>query len=81
METDTTVSEVAEKGIQVIKKDGDSGFIPGDTIVLAAGYKADPQKLERFKNTAREVFPIGDCVKARMIKDAVEEGYFIGSTI
>ena len=57
------------------------GFVPGDTVVLAAGFRADPEKLERFKGSAAEVYSVGDCVKARTIKDAIEEGFRVGKSL
>ncbi len=79
-ETDTVVNEITDKGVKVRKKDKD-GFIPGNTVVLASGFKADPRRIDMFKTETREIFSVGDCVRARMIKDAVEEGFAVGKSI
>ena len=80
MKMHTTVAEVTDKGVKVVQ-DGKPGFIEGDAVILALGFKADPQRTEQFKRKAREVYFIGDCVKARIIKDAIEEGFEVGRKI
>ena len=79
-ETETTVTRITDQGVDVMKN-GTTAFIHGNTVVIAVGYKADPKKIEQFKCSAAEVYSAGDCVKARMIKDAIEEGYSIGKSI
>ena len=78
--TETTVTGITDQGVDVIKN-GAAGFIYGDTVVIAAGYNADPRKIEQYKGSAAEIYSVGDCVKARMIKDAIEEGFGIGKSI
>ncbi len=76
----TTVTGITDKGVNVRTKE-DAGFIPGDTVVVAAGFKADPQKIEMFQAGTCEILPVGDCVRPRTIKDAVEEGFAAGKSI
>jgi pyruvate/2-oxoglutarate dehydrogenase complex dihydrolipoamide dehydrogenase (E3) component len=80
MKTGTTVEEITDKGVKVTQH-GTSGFIEGDTVVLAVGLKAEPKLVEGYKGKAPEVYPIGDCVKPRMIKEAIEEGFSIGRKV
>ncbi|HQG31373.1 MAG TPA: FAD-dependent oxidoreductase [Deltaproteobacteria bacterium] len=80
LEANTTVTGITEQGVSVVKNEV-PGFVPGDTVVLAAGFRADPEKLERFKGSAAEVYSVGDCVKARTIKDAIEEGFRVGKSL
>ena len=79
-ETETTVTRIANNGVDVLKN-GTAGFLHGNTVVIAAGYKADPKKIEQFQGIAAEIYSVGDCVHARMIKDAIEEGFNIGKSI
>ena len=76
----TTVTGITDKGVTIRTKD-EAGFIPGNTVVLAAGFKADSRKTEMFQAANCEILAVGDCVKARMIKDAVEEGFAAGKSI
>jgi len=80
MKTGATVTGITDKGVHV-NQNGEDGFIAADTIVLAVGFKADPGKAEPFQGKAPEVYFAGDCIKARMIKEAIEEGFQIGRSV
>jgi 2,4-dienoyl-CoA reductase-like NADH-dependent reductase (Old Yellow Enzyme family)/NADH dehydrogenase FAD-containing subunit len=80
METNTTVQEITEEGVRVSQK-GVTGFIKGDSVVLAVGYRASCPFNETVGERVPEVYSIGDCVKPRMIKEAIEEGFNIGRKI
>jgi 2,4-dienoyl-CoA reductase-like NADH-dependent reductase (Old Yellow Enzyme family)/thioredoxin reductase len=79
METNTTVQEITQQGVTVNPK-GTTTFIKGDFVVLAVGYTSNPIN-EKIKEGIQEVYSIGDCVKPRMIKEAIEEGFWIGTKI
>ncbi|MCX5834800.1 MAG: FAD-dependent oxidoreductase [Deltaproteobacteria bacterium] len=80
MKTRTTVKEITDKGVKV-NQNGTSGFIEGDAVVLAVGLKAEAKLVESFMGKAPEVYSVGDCVKPRMIKEAMEEGFLTGRKI
>ena len=80
MEANTTATEITDKGVTVQNKDN-TRFIPADTVVLAAGFKPDSQTFDFYKTGPWEVYSIGDCKQARMIKDAIEEGFAIGKLL
>jgi len=80
METQTTVDEITDKGVKVTQK-GVPGFIEGNSVVLAVGLRAEPQLEKKFTGKALEIYFIGDCVKPRMIKEAIEEGFSIGRKV
>ena len=80
MKNRTTVEEITSRGVRV-KQNGTSGFIAGDAVVLAVGLKAEAKLAESFMGKAPEVYSIGDCVKPRMIKEAIEEGFLTGRKI
>jgi hypothetical protein len=65
----------------MVNRKGVSDFIPADAVILAVGLKSDQAIAESFRGTAPEVFSIGDCVKPRMIREAVEEGFSLGTRI
>ena len=44
-ETETTVTRITSKSVDVIKN-GTAGFINGKTMVIAAGYKANTKKID-----------------------------------
>jgi hypothetical protein len=47
-------------------------------LFTPAGYRADPGKTESFKGKASETYFIGDCVKTRLIRYAIEDGFEAG---
>jgi 2,4-dienoyl-CoA reductase (NADPH2) len=79
-ETHTTVEEITDKGV-VVNRKGVSGFLPADAVILAVGLKSDRALADKFQGAAPDVFSIGDCVKPRMIREAVEEGFALGTKI
>ncbi|NPU84469.1 MAG: FAD-dependent oxidoreductase [Syntrophaceae bacterium] len=80
LETQTTVEEITGQGVKVNRK-GTPEFIEGDAVVLAAGLRLDPAVVEAFRGKAPEVYTVGDCVRPRMIREAVEEGLTVGLKI
>jgi NADH dehydrogenase FAD-containing subunit len=80
LETKTTVEEITDAGVRV-NRQGTPEFIEADVVVLAAGLWVDPKAVEEFRGKAREIYTVGDCVRPRMIREAVEEGLTVGLKI
>ncbi len=80
LETQTTVEEITGQGVKVIRK-GIPEFIESNAVVLAAGLRVDPKTVEVYQGKAPEVYVVGDCVRPRMIREAVEEGLTVGLKI
>jgi 2,4-dienoyl-CoA reductase (NADPH2) len=80
LETKVTVEEITGTGVRV-NRQGNPEFIEADAVVLAAGLRVDPKALEGFRGKAPEVYTVGDCVRPRMIREAVEEGLTVGLKI
>ncbi len=73
--TDTKAKAVTEKGLVCTTRDGEI-LLEADTVLLAAGMKADPEFVHRFDYTADRVFQIGDCIRPGRVVDAVTTGYY-----
>ncbi len=80
LEKRTIVEEVTGTGVRV-NRQGTDEFIEADAVVLAAGLRVDPKTVEVFQGKAPEVYTVGDCVRPRMIREAVEEGLIVGLKI
>jgi len=80
MKTGTIVEEITQEGVKVIQQ-GTSDFIKGDAVVLAVGLKSEKTHLDSFLGKAAEIHYVGDCVKPRTIKEAIEEGFKVGMKI
>jgi len=71
----TVAKEITEEGILCETSDGEILF-EADTILLAAGMRADRKAAESFYNAAPRVFEIGDCIKPGRVAEAVSGGYY-----
>lgn len=72
----TTAKEVKEDGLVCTDKDGNEVFLKADTILLAAGMKAERDLASSFYNTAPRVFQTGDCIDPARVYDAVSTAYY-----
>jgi 2-enoate reductase len=59
----------------IITADGMERTIEADTIVLASGAEPNNILLEELKGKVPALYLIGDCVKPRNIRSAIEDGY------
>ena len=80
MDTNTKVEEITNKGVRV-SRDGVSDFLEGDTAVLAVGFTANKELAQELEGRVAALYSVGDCVEARMIREAIEEGFCIGMEI
>lgn len=71
----TTAKEITDAGIICNGPDGEV-LVEADTILLAAGMKANRKVADEFYNTAPRVFEIGDAIRAGRVLEAVKLGYF-----
>lgn len=74
--TGQTCVEVTTDGIKVVDKEGKEEFIKADTVLVAAGMVPNTAILEELRDSVRNFFPIGDCVKPQKIMDAMQGGYY-----
>lgn len=72
---ETKCTAITEKGVCVVGPDGQERLLSADTVILAAGMKPRAVERESFMDTAFTVIPIGDCLKAGTVHDAVAEGF------
>lgn len=75
IKVNTTAREITDAGIVCNTPDGEI-LIEADTVLLAAGMKADRASADEFLNTAPRVFEIGDAIKAGRVVEAVKLGYY-----
>ena len=71
----TTAKEITDAGVVCSTPDGDI-LVEADSILLAAGMKADRASANEFLNTADRVFEVGDEIKAGRVVEAVKLGYY-----
>jgi 2,4-dienoyl-CoA reductase (NADPH2) len=74
------VTEILPTGATIEDAQG-PGFVVADSVVVATGYNADQQSIDRFSGAAPVVHFIGDCAGGRTIKEAMEQGFTVGGSI
>jgi NADPH-dependent 2,4-dienoyl-CoA reductase/sulfur reductase-like enzyme len=79
--TETKLEEITDTGVIVIDKTWKRYEIPADTVILSLGFKARTEIANLFKESAPEVYMVGDCVKPQAIKEAVHGGFNVAVEI
>lgn len=77
----TRIEEILDDGLVVVLPEGKKQRIDADTIVLSMGYATDNTLLATLRGKIKSLFAIGDCVKARSVRDAVHEGGYIARQV
>ncbi len=67
--------EIIDDGIIATDKDGNVREFKGDSVVVCRGFKADKSLTDALKGKIKEVRAIGDCLEARLIYEAIHEGW------
>jgi 2,4-dienoyl-CoA reductase (NADPH2) len=78
--TGTKATGVRPDGLEIEREDG-SGFLPADTIVLAAGSRSESSLADELEKLVPEIYTIGDAGDPRKALDAIREVYLTGLKI
>jgi len=74
--------EVLDKAAVIMDRYGKKQELPADSIVLATGFAPQTDLRELFeKETDLDVYAVGDCMGARLIFDAIYEGFITSRRI
>jgi len=73
--------EVTPQGLVLTTKEGERKTIEANTIVLAAGSRANKKLFDELKGQVPEIHLIGDAVEPRKIREAISEGFRVGHDI
>jgi len=76
-----TLKEITNDGIISVDQEGKTHQFKGDSVVVCFGFVSDTTLAKELKGQVKEVRAIGDCVKPRLIGDAVHEGWLAGNQI
>jgi pyruvate/2-oxoglutarate dehydrogenase complex dihydrolipoamide dehydrogenase (E3) component len=75
------IEEITDKGIIAIDNKWKRSTIAADTVILSLGFQPRTTTVNQFKNLAADVYIIGDCQKARTVKEAVHDGFNVAVEI
>lgn len=81
IQTSLELKEISDIGITALDKNGELKEFLCDTVVIATGLKAQGNLYDEIKNDVKEIYKIGDCIKARKFIDATQEAYMIARDI
>jgi 2,4-dienoyl-CoA reductase-like NADH-dependent reductase (Old Yellow Enzyme family)/thioredoxin reductase len=75
------LKEITDDGIIAVDCEGNSVEVKGDSIVLCSGFNPDTTLYKELQGKVKRVYAIGDCVKARFIGDAINEGWLVANQL
>jgi len=78
--TDTIAKAISDNGVTV-DCNGKEELINADTVVLALGASANRELVGKLEKLVSELYMAGDCVEARKLPDAIEDGFKAASKI
>ena len=73
--------KITRNGVELTTREGEEILLEADSIVLAAGSTPNKALGESLKGKYLDFAEIGDCVKARKIREAIEEGIWAAVAI
>jgi len=79
--TGTKALEILSDGINALCEDGDSLYIPAETVIIAAGRLALNDEAEKMRDWAPDFALAGDCKKPGKILDAVRGGFYAAMNV
>ncbi len=74
--TDCRCTGIGGSGVEAVDAAGDALILPADSVICAAGMRANTDVVDGLETGMTDFYPVGDCNRARNIHDAVSEGYF-----
>jgi pyruvate/2-oxoglutarate dehydrogenase complex dihydrolipoamide dehydrogenase (E3) component len=73
--------EITDKGVAIINEDGKETILEADTVVLSTGSTPNDKLAKSLKGKYLNYAEIGDCVKPRKIREAIEEAMWAAVSI
>ncbi|MGP8079759.1 MAG: FAD-dependent oxidoreductase [Dehalococcoidales bacterium] len=73
--------EITGKGVAIITEDGKETILEADTIVLSTGSTPNDKLAKSLRGKYLNFAEIGDCVKPRKIREAIEEAMWAAAAI
>jgi 2,4-dienoyl-CoA reductase-like NADH-dependent reductase (Old Yellow Enzyme family)/NADPH-dependent 2,4-dienoyl-CoA reductase/sulfur reductase-like enzyme len=71
--TNTQIKEITDHSVIAVDGNGKRQKIEADSVIVAMGYSPDSTLYKELRGYVRELYAVGDCVKAREVADAVHE--------
>jgi 2,4-dienoyl-CoA reductase-like NADH-dependent reductase (Old Yellow Enzyme family)/thioredoxin reductase len=75
------LKEINSRGVAIIAEDGTDTFLEADTVVLSTGSTPNNKLAKSLKGEYLDFAEIGDCVKPRKIREAIEEAMWAAAAL
>lgn len=75
------VEKIGDEGVRVVRADGESETLPADTVLIAAGMRANNAMLDEWEDLVPELRVTGDCSRSARIMEAMRTGYCAGHNL
>ena len=79
--TGVKYDKITTQGLVIINKEGVEQILAADSIIVATGTEPNREIPAALQGKAPEIYLAGDCGKLSFIKDAIADGYRVGSMI
>jgi len=76
-----TCSSIRKGGLSYTDGAGEKVDLEADCVILAAGMRALTKEVDSYLSYGPKVIPIGDCVRARTVLEAVKDAYYAAVNI
>ncbi|MEJ5348567.1 MAG: FAD-dependent oxidoreductase [Desulfosoma sp.] len=77
----TKALEITPEGVQVQTPEGETRYVPCDTVVLAAGSRSYNPLEEKLREKGLSVHVVGDAARVGKAFDAVHQGFQVGRAL
>jgi len=74
-------TEITDRGVMAVNREGKQTLIEADTIIIAVGYRSRSGIVDVLRGAAPEFMAIGDCAIPRKVLQAVRTGYDAGMAV
>lgn len=81
MLTECKVDKITSNSVIYLDKNGATGTLPADSVVLAVGNRPNSALFDSLKDDVAEIYNIGDSNGGGIIPNAVYDGYTVGNKI
>lgn len=81
IKTGLRCTEITDKGVTAVDKQGKFTFFEADTVIVAVGYSSRTALVDSLRETAPEFITIGDCLRPGRVLHAVRTGYDAGMAV
>ncbi|MFC1944986.1 FAD-dependent oxidoreductase [Chloroflexota bacterium] len=74
MLTGVRYDRITDRGLDILDGEGKRRTLEADNVVVAEGARPINELARNLEGIAAALYPVGDCIEPRMIREAIAEG-------